>query len=355
MLAGHGAQAALGAAQRRPLPRPARPNLVMGANVQVCWEKFCNFWEVEAAAGAHGGRPVPPGPAEAAAELCDENTIGVVGDPRLHLRRLLRAGRGAVRGAGRPAGADRAGRPGARRRRVRRDGRAVPRRGPGVGLPAAAGGLDQHLGAQVRAGLPGRRLGAVARRGGAAGGAGLPGQLPGRRHADLRAELLPARARRSSRSTTPSCGWAARATGPCSRPPRDVATGSPARIEALGDFRLLTRGDELPVFAFTTAPDVHGVRRLRRLRGGCASSGWLVPAYTFPANREDLPVLRMVGRNGLWHDLAALLLDELRQAVRTSARSQIGRPCPRRRSESASFSQGPELTGSPLGPTAQRL
>ena len=24
-----------------------RPNLVMGANVQVCWEKFCRYWEVE--------------------------------------------------------------------------------------------------------------------------------------------------------------------------------------------------------------------------------------------------------------------------------------------------------------------
>ena len=24
-----------------------RPNLVMGINVQVCWEKFCNFWEIE--------------------------------------------------------------------------------------------------------------------------------------------------------------------------------------------------------------------------------------------------------------------------------------------------------------------
>ena len=27
---------------------PARkPNLVMGANVQVCWEKFCRYWDVE--------------------------------------------------------------------------------------------------------------------------------------------------------------------------------------------------------------------------------------------------------------------------------------------------------------------
>ena len=44
----------------------ARPNLVMGTNVQVCWEKFCNFWEVEARqvpmAGDrfHLGRKKPP-------------------------------------------------------------------------------------------------------------------------------------------------------------------------------------------------------------------------------------------------------------------------------------------------------
>ncbi|MGW9039930.1 glutamate decarboxylase, partial [Streptomyces sp. NPDC055721] len=55
----------------------ARPNLIMGVNVQVCWEKFCNFWEVEA-------RLVPMEgdryhlDAESAAALCDENTIGVV-------------------------------------------------------------------------------------------------------------------------------------------------------------------------------------------------------------------------------------------------------------------------------------
>jgi glutamate decarboxylase len=55
----------------------ARPNLVMGANVQVCWEKFCRYWDVEP-------RLVPVGPdtthltAEAVGRHCDENTIGVV-------------------------------------------------------------------------------------------------------------------------------------------------------------------------------------------------------------------------------------------------------------------------------------
>jgi glutamate decarboxylase len=39
--------------------------------------------------------------------------------------------------------------------------------------------------------------------------------------------------------------------------------------------------------------------------------GWLVPAHTFPANREDLSVLRIVVRNGFTHDLADLLLGDL--------------------------------------------
>ena len=34
---------------------------------------------------------------------------------------------------------------------------------------------------------------------------------------------------------------------------RDVAARSPSGSARLGDFRLLTQGDELPVFAFTTA------------------------------------------------------------------------------------------------------
>ncbi|HEX9041195.1 MAG TPA: glutamate decarboxylase, partial [Trebonia sp.] len=54
-----------------------RPNLVMGTNVQVCWEKFCRYWDVEPKYV-----PLEPGRyhlgvPEAVAQ-CDENTIGVV-------------------------------------------------------------------------------------------------------------------------------------------------------------------------------------------------------------------------------------------------------------------------------------
>ena len=54
-----------------------RPNLVMGANVQVCWEKFCRYWEVEPRLVPMEGERYHLGAEEAVAQ-CDENTIGVV-------------------------------------------------------------------------------------------------------------------------------------------------------------------------------------------------------------------------------------------------------------------------------------
>src|SRR2546427_237820 len=54
-----------------------RPNLVMGTNVQVCWEKFCRYWDVEPRyVPMRPGRLHLRGPQ--AAGQCDENTIGVV-------------------------------------------------------------------------------------------------------------------------------------------------------------------------------------------------------------------------------------------------------------------------------------
>ncbi len=54
-----------------------RPNLVMGVNVQVCWEKFCRYWDVEPRYVPMEGDRRHLGAPEALA-LCDENTIGVV-------------------------------------------------------------------------------------------------------------------------------------------------------------------------------------------------------------------------------------------------------------------------------------
>lgn len=62
--------------------------------------------------------------------------------------------------------------------------------------------------------------------------------------------------------------------------------------------------------------------------------GWLVPAYTFPADRQDLAVLRIVVRNGFSHDLADLLIEAIERAL-PRLRAQRG---PARGDEAASFS-----------------
>ena len=53
------------------------PNMIMGANVQVVWEKFCRYWDVEPRyVPMEGERYNMNGPE--AVKLVDENTIGVV-------------------------------------------------------------------------------------------------------------------------------------------------------------------------------------------------------------------------------------------------------------------------------------
>jgi len=83
-------------------------------------------------------------------------------------------------------------------------------------------------------------------------------------------------------------------------------------IAELGPYRLISEGRELPVFAFGLADEVRNYTvfdvsdRLRQ-------RGWLVPAYTFPANRQDLSVLRIVIRAGMTMEMADHLLSHLKE------------------------------------------
>ncbi|MFJ5270438.1 glutamate decarboxylase [Streptomyces sp. NPDC088358] len=290
----------------------ARPNLVMGVNVQVCWEKFCNFWEVEARQVPMEGDRFHLDP-QAAAELCDENTIGVVG--------ILGS---TFDGSYEPI-ADLCA---ALDRLQERTGLDIP-----VHVDGASGGmiapfLDPDLVWDFR--LP--RVSSI-NTSGHKYGLVYPGVgwALWRSSAELPEELvfrvnylggdMPTFALNFSR---PGAQVAAQyytflrlgreGYRAVQQTTRDLARGLARRIEELEDFRLITRGDQLPVFAFTTAPhvsayDVFDVSR--RLR----ENGWLVPAYTFPANREDLSVLRVVCRNGFSADLADLFMEDLSRLV----------------------------------------
>jgi glutamate decarboxylase len=109
-----------------------------------------------------------------------------------------------------------------------------------------------------------------------------------------------------------------------------VARQISAGIAEIGPYRLLTDGSDLPVFAFTLAPEVENysvfdVSDRLRMRG------WLVPAYTFPENRQDLSVLRIVVRAGMNHDMADLLLEHLRE--QTAFLESLDSPLPSPRTE----------------------
>jgi glutamate decarboxylase len=94
---------------------------------------------------------------------------------------------------------------------------------------------------------------------------------------------------------------------------RDIALYLSDKIAKLGPFELLSRGDTIPVFAFKLKDPSHYT--VFDISEKLRERGWQVPAYTFPANREDLAALRVVIREGFSRDLADMLLDDLTRAV----------------------------------------
>jgi len=289
-----------------------RPNLVMGANVQVCWEKFCRYWDVEARMVPMSGDRFHLDAATAAAAV-DENTIGVVAilgstfDGSYEPVAEIAAALDEV-AAG--SGVD------------------VPIHVDGASGAMIAPFLDPELAWDFR--LP--RVASINTSGHKYGlvypGVGWvlwrePSALPPELvfNVNYLGGQMPTFALNFSRPGAEVIAQyytffrlgrdGYRAVQQASR---DVATYLATEIDKLGVFRLLTRGDQLPVFAFTTRAEITGwdvFAVSRRLR----ERGWQVPAYTFPANREDLAVLRIVCRNGFSHDLAELFLEHLQAAV----------------------------------------
>jgi glutamate decarboxylase len=107
---------------------------------------------------------------------------------------------------------------------------------------------------------------------------------------------------------------------------QEVAVHLARSLAAMPEFDVIADGTELPVVTFTLGRDVtkYDVFDLsRKLR----EHGWLVPAYTMPPKRDDLAVLRVVVRNGFSHDMAELFLRDLRTAI--SWLDDLASPMPR--------------------------
>jgi glutamate decarboxylase len=287
-----------------------QPNLVMGANVQVCWEKFCRYWDVEPRLVPMEGDRFHLSAHEAVAR-CDENTIGVVAilgstfdgsyEPVAEIAAAL-------------------------------DGLASER---GIDVPlhvdAASGGFvapfvqpDLHWDFRIERvqsiNASGHKYGLV-----------YPGvgwalwrssdALPHDLIFDVNylGGHMPTFALNFSRPGSEVIAQYLMFTGLGHDGYRKVMQGSQAvtkhlskGIAELGPYRLISDGSDLPVFAFALAPETQHYTvfdvsdRLRQ-------RGWLVPAYTFPPNRQDLSVLRIVVRVGMTMEMADLLLEHLRE------------------------------------------
>jgi len=296
-----------------------KPNLVMGINVQVCWEKLANYWDVEMRLVPMEGDRFTLS-AEEAVKHCDENTIGVI----------------AILGS-------------------TFDGSYEPV----AEICAALDDLQERTGLDVSVHVDG------------ASGAFVAPFIDPDLEWDFR---LP---RVASINTSghkyglvyPGVGWIVWRDAEAlpddlifwvnylgdnmptfalnfSRPgsqvvaqyynflrlgfegyrrvqayAREVATSLSSRIAELGPFELLTKGDELPVFAFTVSDDVDNFT-VFDVSNALRERGWQVPAYTFPKHRTDLSALRVVVRQGFGHDMADLLIADMqRQLPRLQAQT----------------------------------
>ncbi len=286
-----------------------RPNLVLGINAQICWDKFCRYWDVEPRlVPMDGDRYHLTG--EEAVKYCDENTIGVVAimgstydgsfEPVKEISEALDQLQ-QEKGLDIPIHVD--GASGGfiapfihpdiewdfrlpRVKSINTSGHKYGLVYPGVGWVLW----------RDRASLPEHLIFYVNYLGGEMPTFAINFSRPGSQIIAQYFNFLRL-GKDGYRRIQQSC--------------HDIALYLSGEIEKLGPFTLLTRGDDIPVFAFTLSGS-HNFTLFdfsERLR----DRGWLVPAYTFPKNREDLAVMRIVIKNGFSYDMADLLLKDMRR------------------------------------------
>ena len=304
----------------KAMGRPTdKPNLVMGMNVQVCWEKFCRYWEVEPRFVYCEGDRFIIDP-KMAVNLCDENTIGVVGimgstfdgsyEPIEELSRALDD-------------------------LQKKKGLDIP-----IHVDAASGGFiapflqpdlkwDFRLSRVKSINSSGHKYGLV-----------YPGVgwVLWREGEDLAEDLkfyvdylggkLATFAINFSRPGAQICAQyynflrlGREGYRQVQQATQNVALYLSKEIARMGPFKLISDGSDIPVFAWTLAKKMNF--SLYDLSSKLHEHGWLVPAYRMPKNREDLVVQRIVVKNGFSHDMADLLLGDIRTALKFFA-SQPG-------------------------------
>ncbi len=88
------------------------------------------------------------------------------------------------------------------------------------------------------------------------------------------------------------------------------------QIGKLAAFELLSKGEDIPVFAWRLKPDYTKNWDLQDLSQRLREQGWQIPAYPMPDDIADQWVMRIVVRNGMSMDMASMLMADITQAVK---------------------------------------
>ncbi|MEG0280082.1 MAG: glutamate decarboxylase [Morganella sp. (in: enterobacteria)] len=95
----------------------------------------------------------------------------------------------------------------------------------------------------------------------------------------------------------------------------DTAQWLAQELDKLGIFELVYNGHGgLPAVAYKLKPEVTQFN-LYDLSDRIRARGWLIASYPLPADREKTIVQRIMIRHGVSRDLAALLLDDIKRAI----------------------------------------
>jgi len=108
---------------------------------------------------------------------------------------------------------------------------------------------------------------------------------------------------------------------------QDVAVYLSEEIGKIGPFEIIYDGRHgIPALCWKLKEGKEFNFNLYDLSDRLRSRGWLVPAYSMPANREDLVVQRILVRHGTSMDIADLLLDDIKRSLEYFNRHPITTP-----------------------------
>ena len=298
---------------RQRIKTSQKPNLVISSGYQICWEKFCRYWDVELRAIPMDSQNFCLTP-EKAILACDEGTIGVVGILGItytgmydDIRALDEAVGKYNRQASNPVS---------------------------IHIDAASGGLyapfvqpelvwDFRLKNVVSINTSGHKYGLVYP------GIGwvlwkakrfLPEELIF--HVSYLGGTVPTMAINFSRSASQIIGqyynfvrFGRTGYERIHRNTQNVAQFLAREVEKMSYFQLYHDASHLPLVCYGFREGVNVPWNLYDLSDHLLMRGWQVPTYPLPENLQEILIHRYVCRADLTLPLAEHLLDDLQSAI----------------------------------------